>query len=89
MYGDCRVRIGRAANGYTVSMRDPKIEAANRKRDTSRVVSGPYIDPEKEYVFTDIKAVMTFLTANLDKALPKVDYESSFDLASTEAEADD
>ena len=89
MMGDS-VRIERAANGYTVSMTDPKIEAANRKRDMSGKGSmAPYIDPHKEYVFTDLKAVMTFLTANLDKALPAVDYDSAFELASEEADEED
>jgi hypothetical protein len=89
MYGSERVRIGRAANGYTVTMTDPKIAAANAKRDSSKGPYTPYVDPDKEYVFTDIKSVMTFLTANLDKALPKVDYDSSFELASEEAEDND
>lgn len=80
-YDDC-VRIERAENGYTVSMKDPKIDAANRKRSAKSDYSSPYVDPRKEYVFTDIKAVMTFLTANLDKALPKDDYDSAFELMS-------
>lgn len=78
------VRIERAANGFTVTMTDPKIEAANRKRDLSSKSGSyqPYIDPRKEYVFTDFKAMMTFLTANLEKALPKEDFDSAFELMS-------
>lgn len=82
------VRIERAENGYTVSMTDPKLEAANRKRSTKGDVYAPYVDPQKEYVFTDLKAVMAFLTANLDKALPKVDYDSAFELMTDDEEDD-
>lgn len=85
-YGD-GVRIERAANGYSVSMRDPKIEAANRKRDLSTKGSyAPYIDPNREYVFTTFDAMMTFLKANLDKALPQQDYDSAFELMSEEGD---
>ena len=77
-YGD-GVRIERATNGYTVSMRDPKIEAANRKRSMKSDYDTPYVDPNRTYVFSDIDAVMTFLKANLDTALPKDDYSSAFD----------
>lgn len=83
------VRIERAANGFTVSMTDPKIEAANRKRSAKGNYDQPYLDPRKEYVFTDLKAVMAFLTANLEKALPKDDYDSAFELMADDEEDDD
>ena len=79
-YGD-GVRIERATNGYTISMRDPKIEAANRKRSLSdKTMDTPWVDPSRTYVFSDIEAVLTFIKANLDKALPKDDYSSAFDM---------
>ena len=83
-YGD-GVRIERATNGYTISMRDPKIEAANRKRSLSdSKVDVPWVDPQRTYVFSDIDAVLTFIKANLDKALPKDDYSSAFDMMADE-----
>lgn len=69
-------RIERAKNGYTVEMRDPKIVAANNK--TSKEPS-PYRNPNVEYVFKDIKGVLKFLEANLDKALPMDEFGSTFD----------
>lgn len=77
------VRIERAANGYTVSADDPKIVAANKKRDNSKGPYEPYQDPSKEYVFKTMKEVTTFLEKNLDKALPADEYSSSFDLAAS------
>ena len=79
-YDSC-VRIERATNGYVVSMKDPKIAAANLKRSNKSDFSTPWQEERREYVFTDLAAVTKFLTANLDKALPKVDYDSSFDSA--------
>ena len=79
-YDSC-VRIERATNGYVVSMQDPKIKASNEKRRAKNDYSTPFMDDRREYVFTDLAAVTKFLTANLDKALPKVDYDSSFDSA--------
>ena len=83
-YGD-GVRIERATNGYTITMRDPKIEAANRKRSLSDSKGvDPWVDPQRTYVFSDIDAVLTFIKANLDKALPKDDYGSAFDMMAEE-----
>jgi hypothetical protein len=84
------VRIERATNGYTVNVSDPKIREANQKRDNSKGgVYAPYRDPNKEYIFTDIKTVLAFLEKNLDKALPKDDYGSSFDAAIAADAGDD
>lgn len=81
------VRIERASNGYTVCVTDPKIVEANRKRDSSKGPYTPYKDPQREYIFDDIKKVLSFIEKNLDKALPKDDYSSSFDAAAA-AEGD-
>lgn len=84
MYSDMDgcVRIERATNGYTVNVSDPKIREANNKRDIgSKGPYAPYRDPNKEYIFTNIKTVLAFLEKNLDKALPKDDFGSSFDAA--------
>ncbi len=83
MYGDFCVRIERAENGYTVSMRDPKIVAANMKRDVNGNLDVPYRDPNREYVFVDKEDMTKFLMANLDKALPDdkdKSFETSFDV---------
>jgi hypothetical protein len=80
---DQRVTIEKATNGYTVEMRDPKIVAANMKRDAMDYKDpkrGVYQDPQRTYVFTDMAALTKFLTDNLDKALAGSDYSSSFAL---------
>jgi len=79
----CNVRIERASNGYTVTMRDPKIVAANDKRSGKMGDEPvpPYRDPDVEYVFSDFAKMMKFLKVNLDKALPKDEFSSSFDEA--------
>lgn len=81
----CRVVIERVANGYEVEVTDPKL-AANRHKATP--IDEPYRSPEKEYVFTTVDEVLTFLTKNLDKALPADEYDSSFDEALTEEDDD-
>lgn len=95
-YGECApmsydddVRIKRLSNGYTVRIRDPKIIKANQKRDSSKGPCAPYKDPEREFAFTDIDKVLAWLKANLDKALPEDDFDSSFDAALVEDNDDD
>ena len=83
---DDRVTIERIANGYTVTMKDQKLVAAQKKARKSG--NYDYVDPMKTYSFTDIAAVTKFLTGNLEKALPAVDYDSSFDDAVEEANED-
>lgn len=83
--GDC-VRIERLTNGYEVTLRDPKIAEANNKRDSSKGPYQPYQDPQREYAFKTVAEVMTFLKANLEKALPLDDFDTAFELA---AEAED
>jgi len=75
----CRVVIERVANGYEVEVTDPKLKAKN-------MGDGPYISSAKEYVFKTVDEVLTFLTKNLDKALPADEYDSSFDEALEEDE---
>ena len=74
------VRIERAANGYTVEMKDPKIVAENNKK-SDKMEPTVWKDPCKEYVFSDFKSMMMFLEKNLDKALPMDEYDSSFETA--------
>lgn len=81
--GDC-VRIERLTNGYEVTIRDPKIAEANAKRDSKGGSIGMWKDPQREYAFKTVAEVMTFLKANLEKALPLDDYDSAFELAAEE-----
>jgi hypothetical protein len=71
--GDCKVVIERVANGYEVEVSDP---AAPK--------GGLMMDRKKEYVFKTINEVLSFLTKNLDKALPADEYDSAFDAAVAE-----
>jgi hypothetical protein len=80
---DYDIRIERLTNGYEVTVRDPKIVAANNKPDSK------YRNPTREYVFTDVKSVLAFLEKNLDKALPADDFASSFDAAVAELDNED
>jgi hypothetical protein len=83
MYGSsCTIRINKLANGFTVSMTDPEIVKANKKREEKRKPDSPYPpwrDPEVTMAFEDADSVITFLKDNLDKAMPNDDdYETSF-----------
>ena len=80
---DC-LRIERLTNGYLIRVDDPKIVAANRKSK-----GGEYRDPERKFVFDDVKGVMAWLEANIDKALPKDDFDTAFDNAALEEETND
>lgn len=73
----CTIRIERLANGWSVRMTDPKIVAANNKRSEKGAYT-PYRDPEVTFAFDDAKGVMKFLEANLEKALPTDEYDTSF-----------
>lgn len=81
----CRVVIERKMNGYEVEVTDPEIKAKNE----GPISIGKYRSAEKEYVFKTVDEVLTFLTKNLDKALPADEYDSSFDEALTEEDDDD
>lgn len=75
-------KIERLANGYEVSMADPKIVETNKSGKT------PWKDPEVCYVFKSVKEVLKFLKEHLETALPLDEYASTFSQA-TEEEDDD
>lgn len=77
-YDSC-VRIERLANGYTVTLKDPAIVAANNKSNRSSNSPYTYRDPERCYTFDSVAKVTKFITDNLDKALPAQADEDSFD----------
>jgi len=76
--GDCRVVIERVANGYEVEVTEP---APDKKNSLM-------MDNRKEFVFKTVDEVLSFLTKNLDKALPADEYDSAFDDAAEEMEDD-
>lgn len=76
-------RIKRLANGYEVEITDPKIVEQNRKS------KGDWKSPEISYAFKTVDEVLAFLKANLAKAMPMDDYESSFDMAAKEEDEKD
>jgi hypothetical protein len=83
-------RIERAANGFTVEMKDPKIVAQNNKRaGKSGEVTGIWKDPNVEYVFKNVEEVLAFLGKALPTAMPLDEYETTFSKALTETEDDD
>jgi len=83
MDGDI-VRIERAKNGFTVEMRDPKIDEQNRKGENEGG-STEYRSPFVSYVFESTEAVLEFLGENLEKAMPLDEFETSFEEASKES----
>lgn len=72
MSHDCRVVIERVANGYEVEVSDPAVKGDGIMES---------MKARKEYVFKTIDEVLSFLTKNLDKALPADEYDSAFDEA--------
>jgi hypothetical protein len=74
------ITIERIANGYTVSFRDEKLAAKNRKSTT-------YVDPYRKHAFNDMAEVIAFLKKNENDLLPPDDYDSAFTRASEEADA--
>lgn len=58
------LKIEKLENGFTVEVRDPKIDAANRKPKAS------WESPWKEYAFSTSKEVIAFVTSHLG-SLPK------------------
>lgn len=58
------LRIEKLENGFTVEVRDPKIDAANQKPKAN------WQSPWKEYVFSTSKEVIAFVTSHLG-SLPK------------------
>ena len=82
---DERIHITRSGSGYKIRVTDPAIRAANENRDTNKTPYPKWQDPDREFVLKDKAALMKFLEGNIDKALPKGDFESSFDAAVAEA----
>ena len=83
------VRIERAKNGFTVEMRDPKIDEQNRKRRNGKddeEVDIEHRSPFVSYVFESVEAVLAFLGENLEKAMPLDEFETSFKEAVKEDE---
>lgn len=74
-------RIERLANGFEVEISDPKIVAANQKRNSS---TGTWRDPMIGYSFKSVKEVCDFLSKNLDKALPADEFGTAFDTAASD-----
>jgi hypothetical protein len=82
---DCNIRIGRTQNGYLVTITDPKIVKQNNERDRKSDCCAPWQDPDVKYSFETKEAVATFISENIDKALPVDEYMSTFDKAAKEA----
>lgn len=87
MYGDCTIRIERTQNGFLVSMTDPEIVKKNDTRNTKDGCCAPWQDPNVKYSFEDKAGVITFITENIDKALPVDEYSSVFDKAAKDSKS--
>lgn len=86
--GEYVVKIERLKNGFEVEMTDPAIVKQNRASSKSNKPM-PWKDPNVGYAFKTAEEVCKFLMANLDKAMPMDEYESSFDEAAATEEEDD
>ena len=76
------IRIERAQNGFTVTVRDPKIVAENEKPNSK------WKDADREFVFDDLAKAMRFVEKVADAALPKEVQTSTFDKAFADASAE-
>ena len=78
------IRITRERQGFSVTVDDPEIQAAN---DKARGSDGPYSwkDPSTDFDFETKDQVLAFLEAAIDKALPADTYSSAFDKIAKEA----
>lgn len=84
--GECVIKIERLTNGWEVEMTDPEIVKANQAPAKGGKYT-PYKDPKVAYAFKTKDEVVKFISANLEKAMPMDEYESSFDeAAATEKE---
>lgn len=81
MYDDCTIRIRRLQNGFNVSMTDPEIVKQNAKRRDAEdgCCAVAWKDPEVSYAFTTTDEVVDFVKNNIEKALPRDEYSSTFD----------
>lgn len=77
------IRIEVLENGYTVEVRDPDIDAANKKPKSE------WESPWKTYAFSTPEEVKTFVGEHLDKLLPPPDADTEFSSAFNAATAKD
>lgn len=82
---ECVIKIDRLANGWEVEMTDPEIVKKNRS-PTKKGELGMWKDPKVSYAFKTVDEVIKFISANLEKAIPMDEYESSFDEAAAKEE---
>lgn len=80
---DCSVRIEVLENGYTAEIRDPKIDAANKKPKSS------WQDPWKTYAFSTAAEVKDFVGKHLDNLKPPPDADAEFASSFNAAASDD
>lgn len=85
--GECVIKIERLNNGWEVEMTDPEIVKQNQKPSKGNSYT-PYKDPKVAYAFKKKEEVVKFISANLEKAMPMDEYESSFDEAAATEEED-
>lgn len=69
---DCILRVDKLANGYEVSIADPKIIAENEKP------KGGYKDPWVEYAFSTAPEALAFISAHLESLTPEPDGETLY-----------
>lgn len=69
---NCILRIDKLANGYEVSIADPKILAENEKPRTN------YKSPWVEYAFTTGDEVISFVKGHLGSLKPEPDGETLY-----------
>lgn len=82
---DC-IRIERERDGYSVTVTDPAIVAANQKRNSGDGPSvGEWKDPNIEFEFTTKAEVVAFIEKAMDTALPAEEYSTAFDKFAKEA----
>ena len=80
------IEIEVVENGFSVEYCDPEIRAANDKVTIGK--SNPWKDPKKEFVFTTVPEVISFISTLLPKLQPSDDegteFSKAFKVASTE-----
>lgn len=80
---DCSVRIEVLENGYTVEVRDPKVDEENKKPKSN------WQDPWKTYAFSTAAEVKDFVGKHLDNLKPPPDADMEFASAFNAASKDD
>jgi hypothetical protein len=77
------IRIEVLENCYTVEVRDPDIDAENKKPKSN------WQDPWKTYAFSTADEVKTFVGEHLNKLKPPPDADTEFSSAFNAASKDD